>query len=199
MSLINDALKRANEVQPPTPPPAEAGPPLRPAEHKPRAAWPIVVFPAVALFVLALAGWFLVKGYYAAQQLSENRVPVSARESANQATSSNQPTAILIPTSNTVNNQTSRSASERPMTSNSGPSEVIVDTKPTNAESVVTEPPPPTFKLQGIFYRPSRPSAMVNSKTVFVGDKVGQAKVLAIGRDSVTLQSEGETKVLTLP
>ena len=185
MSLINDALKRANEAQPPTPPPAEAGPPLRPAEHKPRATWPIVVVPLVALVVLALAGWFLVSGFHAAQQLSENQIPISARESADHATSSNQPRATLITTSNTVNR-----------------TEVIVEAKITNAEPATTEPPPPpapTFKLQGIFYRLSRPSAMINSKTVFVGDRLGQAKVLAINRDSVTLQSEGETKVLTLP
>lgn len=186
MSLINDALKRANEAQPPTPAPAETGPPLRPAEHKPRAAWPVIVFPLLALFVFALAGWFLVKGYDASRQLSENRVPISARELANQTTSSNRPIESLTPTSNTVVNQT----------------EVIVDAKPTNVEPAITEPPPPpapVFKLQGIFYRPSRPSAVINSKTVFVGDRVGQAKVLAIDRESVTLQSDGQTKVLTLP
>ena len=57
---------------------------------------------------------------------------------------------------------------------------------------------PATFKLQGIFYRPASPSAVVNTKTVFVGDRIANARVKAIDKQSVTLEVAGETKVLTL-
>ena len=60
------------------------------------------------------------------------------------------------------------------------------------------EAQPATFKLQGIFYRPSSPSAVINAKTVFVGDIVADAKVKAIDQSSVTLDLGSETKVLTL-
>ena len=59
-------------------------------------------------------------------------------------------------------------------------------------------PPATRFKLQGIFYRPSSPSAVINAKTVFVGDTVADAKVKAIDQSSVTLDLGTETKVLTL-
>jgi hypothetical protein len=71
---------------------------------------------------------------------------------------------------------------------------------PTHVQASV-DPPKPTFppvRLQGVFYRAQNPSVMINSKTVKVGDKLGSVKVLAITRDSVTLQWNGETKVLTL-
>jgi hypothetical protein len=180
MSLINDALKRANEVNPQEPPPAEGAPPLRPAEHKPRPAWSLVVFPLLALVVFALAGWFLVKGYYAAQQLKSPQTTVSARES-----------------------QPEESPRETVVTNARPPIvEQVVAAPVTNPPAVTAESSPPSMpaiKLQGIFYRPSRPSAMINSKTVFVGDRVGEVKILSISRETVTLEFEGQTKVLTLP
>lgn len=54
-------------------------------------------------------------------------------------------------------------------------------------------PPPPPVKppvmpkLQGIFYSPSAPSAIVNGKTVRPGDHFGPYRVKAISKDSVTL------------
>ena len=61
-----------------------------------------------------------------------------------------------------------------------------------------TTPIPAPLKLQGIFYRPTNPSAVVNSRTVFVGDIIANGKVKAIDRQSVTIDLGGETKVLTL-
>ncbi|MGD0088084.1 MAG: hypothetical protein ABSC24_13255 [Verrucomicrobiota bacterium] len=58
--------------------------------------------------------------------------------------------------------------------------------------------PPPGAKLQGILYTVTRPCAIISGKTVFVGDSVGKLRVVAISKDSVTLQSETETNVLSL-
>ena len=73
---------------------------------------------------------------------------------------------------------------------------------PQNRDFALDDAPVPsnaeTFRLQGIFYRPSRPSAVVNSQTVYVGDTVGSGKVKAITRENVTLIVDGESKVLTL-
>jgi len=71
---------------------------------------------------------------------------------------------------------------------------------PTNAPVAVAVPAPATvYKLQGIYWRPSRPSAVVNSKTVYVGDRVENARVTAIDQESVTLTVNGESKVLLIP
>src|SRR5439155_18235425 len=47
---------------------------------------------------------------------------------------------------------------------------------------------PGNFKVQGIIYRPADPSAIVIGITVFIGDRVGHAKVIAIDRNAVTLE-----------
>ena len=57
----------------------------------------------------------------------------------------------------------------------------------------------PGFKLQGIYWRPTKPSAVVNGKTVYIGDRVETARVTAIDQEGVTLFVNGESKVLLLP
>ena len=53
-------------------------------------------------------------------------------------------------------------------------------------------------RLQGIFYRTSGASALIDAETVFIGDTVAGARVTAIDRASVTLERDGQTQVLTL-
>lgn len=56
----------------------------------------------------------------------------------------------------------------------------------------------PSLRLQGIFYRQSRPSVIINSQTLEVGDLVEGVTVTDITPSSVTLQWRGQTKTLTL-
>jgi hypothetical protein len=67
---------------------------------------------------------------------------------------------------------------------------------------VVTPSPPtpaqPAYKLQGIYWRPSRAAAVVNGKTLYVGDQVDKARIASIDKDSVTLDVDGQSKVLQL-
>jgi hypothetical protein len=74
-------------------------------------------------------------------------------------------------------------------------------------ESIVTPPPavaepapvkPPPLRLQGIVFDPSRPSAVINGQSVFVGERVGDFTVLAISQRSATLAGGGITNVLAL-
>ena len=53
-------------------------------------------------------------------------------------------------------------------------------------------------RLQGIIFNPASPSATISGKTVFVGEKVGEWKVVAIDKESATLVGGGETNVLRL-
>jgi len=64
--------------------------------------------------------------------------------------------------------------------------------------SVATQPKPPGFRLNGIIYGTARASAMVNGKTVYVGDQVDGATVVAIGPDIVTLLVDGQRKTYKL-
>jgi hypothetical protein len=54
------------------------------------------------------------------------------------------------------------------------------------------------LRLQAIVFHPTRPSAIVTGRSVFVGDRVGEFRVVAIHRESVMLAGAGQTNVLTL-
>lgn len=54
------------------------------------------------------------------------------------------------------------------------------------------------IQLGGIFYRPSRPSAMINGKLVVKGDKVAGGRIVAIEPTSVTIEIGGTNRVLRL-
>jgi len=63
----------------------------------------------------------------------------------------------------------------------------------TISNSVPTNPPP-KFRLQGIVYDPTRPWAIVNGQTVYVGSEVGQLRVKVILKDTVTLEAADGTQ-----
>jgi hypothetical protein len=73
------------------------------------------------------------------------------------------------------------------------------DSTPSPATPAAPAPSGPRpIRLQGIVYDPSRPSAMINGKTLFVGDRLGAMQVVAIDRNSATLVGGGQTNLLTL-
>jgi HD-like signal output (HDOD) protein len=77
------------------------------------------------------------------------------------------------------------------------------------SQAAVTNLPPATltpkrttlsaFRLNGIFYTTNNPSAIVNGETVYVGEQVNGATVIRIGRDDVTLEINGERKIVSVP
>jgi hypothetical protein len=60
-------------------------------------------------------------------------------------------------------------------------------------------PGPAPLKLQAIVFHPTRPWAMISGKTLFVGDRLGEMELVAVGRESATLVGAGQTNVLNLP
>ena len=70
--------------------------------------------------------------------------------------------------------------------------------EPTNS---VAPPPPPEsapLRLQGIFFNPSRPSAMIGGKMLFIGDRLGDLRLAAVTQNSATLIGPAQTNVLSL-
>lgn len=87
------------------------------------------------------------------------------------------------------------------------PATVVARTAPPVASPAPSNPAPtpatsaaqttfPALALQGIYYRPTRPAAVINARTVYVGDRVANAKILAIDRREVTVQWKSEVRVL---
>ena len=75
-------------------------------------------------------------------------------------------------------------------TPNPGP---IARTTPATAPAPTSFP---SLTLQGIYYRPTRPAAVINARTVYVGDRVNNTKILAIDRHEVTVQWNNQVRVL---
>ena len=198
MSLINDALKRATQTQPATNPAPELETEMKPAQPSRTVGLP-VYFTPVLLFIVSGACWFLIKGWNANQQVelaARETIVAQAREVPDMPPTEGAELPIPDNRQFALNDAPTPSASSQArMAENSA----TTSTQNNSADSAATEAPPAaTFKLQGIFFRPSNPSAVVNSKTVFIGDSVANAKVKAIDHRSVTLDFAGVTKVLTL-
>jgi hypothetical protein len=198
MSLINDALKRATEAQPAGKPTPEMETTMKPAPQARTMGLP-VYFTPVLLFIVSGACWFLVKGWDVRRQAiaSTPAIPVQAREAEETPdVPAGEGAELPIPGNRrfALNDRPSPSV---PLSARAGSvtAGAAADSVPAD---IVADEAPPAFKLQGIFYRPANPSAVVNSKTVFVGDRIANAKVKAIDHQSVTLEVAGETKVLTL-
>jgi hypothetical protein len=194
MSLINDALKRAKEGQPGNTPAPNA--PMQPVNQQPRSAGLPIFFLPVLLATVCGAGLFLWNGWETKTQQSAARPPLVVQ--AREARVNPDPEAPLSPDSEEPGIPVGRNFSLEDDT----PHAVLLaeaGALPPSA-SLRDEPPKAavsTFKLQGIFYRAANPSAVINTKTVFVGDHVANGRVKSISRDTVTLDCDGETKVLT--
>jgi len=181
MSLINDALKRAKKAQQENPPPTPdlQFRPVEPTQGYPRSPF-YLVGAVLGLFVIFGLGGLLV--WVVAQQRGAS-LPVEAKTVESSAPVEVAP---VPPTAGTT---------EDLVAPVSSPEEAMTNTLPA---AVVEAPPQPEFKLKGIFFNPRRPSAVVNDRTVYVGDRVSGFQVFAITPETVMLGNSTETNVLSL-
>jgi hypothetical protein len=54
------------------------------------------------------------------------------------------------------------------------------------------------LRLQAVIFNPRRPSAIINGRTLFIGDRVEEMRVVSITADSATLVGAGRTNRLRL-
>jgi hypothetical protein len=167
MSLINDALKRARETQQKNPP--SGAPPLPPVESPARGGtgWMLA---GAAVFFVAAPGVFIgpaLFGHKAAPVAAAKAPEISAPTRAEPAPEPAPVTNALPP------------------------------------PATKTNPPPPAGtaeqlpKVQGIIFNAAHPLAIVNGKTVNVGDRVGDFQVKQIMKNSVVFQRpDGSQKSL---
>jgi hypothetical protein len=172
MSRINDALKRASRAQQKNPPPSL--PRLLPVESRPGSVigW---ILPGVVGFLIIAACLFT------GLALATRTVTTAAGESKSWAAQPVRPVATPAP--------------------DRVPSPIPV-TRPAPASMAPSSPPPappPEPRLQGIVFAPTRPWAIVNGKTVRVGDWLGEFRVKAISPRGVVLEkADGSQKKLGL-
>lgn len=71
----------------------------------------------------------------------------------------------------------------------------VIHSTVTNLSTDVTNEPVPAPVLQGIFYSPTSPSAILNGKTVQPGDQIGSYRVKAISKYTVTLVGADDQEI----
>ena len=192
MSLINDALKQARLSRPvETTTAAAAGTPvMRPTDISRRADNGGLWLPVLICATL-LASGVLVWQWLASDRVMEVRARVAAPAAP--------ATAPAIPRiEEKVSTPVPPAAAN---TENPSPIPPIAPPVATNEVAVEEpKPAPVVYKLQGIFYRPANPAAVINGKQVSAGSRVGDAHVVLIEKDAVTLvTASGQTNVLELP
>lgn len=222
MSLINDALKRAKAAQRDAPPQANIGPALRPVEPENVVRRSVglvlpLVLAAVALLILFFVWRYAPLTRTASPQaapadISKARARTlpssdSPAESPSVAATApapegaKSPATSMAPPKPAVASMQLIQQSNSPATAspaaNGEPAAVTNMTSSMIATNAL--PAKPALpKLQGIVFDPRRPSAVINGKTLFLGDRIAGFRVLAIGHDSATLVGGGQTNVLML-
>ncbi len=201
MSLVNDALKRAKKAQEQNPPatpnlefkPVEAA---RPA----RDPWVHIVTAGMAILglVVILLAWRFVL-----QKPPSDELQVQARGLAKApAQSTTEAPGNIVPVSVPEASTPAPVAPPEPAIAHNAPTtEAAASTSAAVVpapETAPAKPTPPPLRLQAIFFNPANPTALINGKTLRVGDAFGELRVLAIDRESVDLSSLTQTNHLTL-
>ncbi len=197
MSLVNDALKRAKEAHD-----RQAGAPLRGAPLHAAAAPPASKMWVIALlaFVLALAAagggiWYWQKHQslpFFKTHTKEAPKPaytiiIGANPDAKHTPAPATPVAPVPIKTTTI---------EPPAPAPK------VETVPAPAPPAPTAPPPTlpfALKLQGILYSATKPAAILNGRTVFVGDVISGMTISSIESDRITITYSNQPIVLRMP
>jgi len=166
MSEINDALKRARQA--PVRDWSPALPPRRPVVEKPSLFFRWVM---PSLVIILILGALFSIGWAAARHNVRHVIAV-----------------------------------QNPITA--PPQVQVTETVPVSEPSVppampvlsAPEPPPPVAvpdlpKLQGIFYSPTAPTAILDGKTISPGDQFGPYRVKEISKYAVTLTDAGGKEI----
>jgi hypothetical protein len=191
MSLINDALKRAQEAQRQTTSSSLASfrsVEVRP-EERPRAGRLLAI-----VVIILLSGAFAFIGLAMTGRLAKRNGTGPQVAPPSQPVAAATPVAAVVPV---VPSQPALAAS----TPTPAPVPAPAPAPKPVVEATVVVPPPPlvlpdTLHVQGIAYDPVRPWAIISGRTVYVGEMVKGVRVMAITRNSVTFGSNGQTNLL---
>lgn len=210
MSLINDALRRAKQVQREAAPPAASDTQFRtidPAAQSARHGVGLLLPALLAAMGLLAMLLFWELSHPGTSLASRSPLTVSARSPM----SSNADTLVEAPPAK-AEVQAAAVDSPKPVPAGSadaagsgpsGNSNLVAAAEPADtnraaASEPAREPAPVPLKLQGIVFNPKRPSALINGRVIFLGDRIREYRVAAIHRDEVMLVGAGQTNVLSL-
>jgi hypothetical protein len=182
MSFLNNSLKNAQQTRSQDRVPAGCPPYLQMDFHaSKRSNLILVAGMAAAMVFSAFMFWAWYRSSHTELKArARTSDPVASRVSAPPATS--QPTPVSA-------------TPEEPKAA--GDSTNSVAEEKASAETASAEPM--VYKLQGVVFSPGHSTAVINGKTVAEGERVDNARLLSVGKDSVLiLTAKGDTMVLDL-
>jgi type IV secretory pathway VirB10-like protein len=211
MSLINDALKRAREAQDHGPSATTPPPQFRPADapRQPHFS-PIYFIVGMGMLVIVLGlllVWQLAQRRDMAQRVQARAQEIAAAKSAESERPAMTKAPTPVPASKPVPAVPAVAANiespPAPASSAAVPSKTPEPGSPSAPQTLAAVPEAPAkapaLKLQGITFHPTRPAAMISGRTLFIGDRTGDWRVIAITQETATLVNGTRTNVLTLP
>ena len=127
-------------------------------------------------------------------KVSPQTVPVAAPQVTPGVAVSQEPTAPA-PSQTVANSQVSQLATE-PVAATAASKTTVTNVQPPSVPP--KKKAQPEFRLSGIIYAGLNPSAIVNGRTVSLGDQVDGATVVGIERTTVTLKINGQRRTYEL-
>lgn len=215
MSAINDALRRASGAAsgggetssfPSEPPPLPVDlPPLGMSDELPPLLEPAPkkgISLLVMIIVIVLCGAAGAAGTYLwkrSRAVVAAKTPTDSYEATVRVRATKQPSAPEQASAISSQSEPAKvsptpvvAAPVKPV----APAPVPAPIEPSPAPRAPVQFPP--LRLQGIYFKPSNPSVMINNRALFIGDQVQGVTVVSIDSSSVTLVLSGQTNVLTL-
>jgi hypothetical protein len=190
MSVINDALKRAQEVQETSVPVSVSNLQLRPVEPAPPDA-PVFRLTLSSMVFLTVVFTFLVLGVFWLRVVGQKSQAQVAAPSADRPTA----TAVTAPP---LHPSATTSSSRRPAGTTAGLQANAAGATNATGAGLEARSTPPPLRLQAVFYNPARPSVIISGGTFFEGDRVRGLRLVRIERNSATLVGDFQTNVLKL-
>jgi hypothetical protein len=182
MSLLNDALKRASQSDRSRRRPVQPRVLMEPVAER-RGHSLALALGAGSVLALTLALWFFW------QLWSASHPPASANV---------EPVAAVAPTPAPA--PVIRAEIPPPPPAMITPPTTVTAPIPAPAPAVPARPVeqawPADLKVTGIFFRKTNPLAIINGKTVAVGDDINGIRVTKIENDQVTVEWNGKLKEL---
>lgn len=224
LKKASHANKQKQAESPSSVPQSPVAPPMQATEHRPTSSFPVV--PILIVLVVIGIGAFgvvlfsgkkggaqgvvppVVRNETVATAPAPQAAPVPEKPTAAPVPPAppkppSPPTPVAVTVAEPVSAPTTAAISSAPVTTPATAPVVAAQSVP-EPEPVVAAPAPPPvpkfplIKLQGVFYKKNNPTAMLNGITLAVGGKVDGVTVTKIEQSAVTLDWNGETKVLEL-
>ena len=196
MSLINDALKRASQSDRNRPRPAHTHTAMEPvADRRDRTL--SLVLGACVILALALAALFFWQWWNVGLQTKIKPIADVAPKAAPAPVVPVASVAPVVPVAPVVHEVVP------PPVATPSPQPVVPTPVPVPAPAPppakpVEEKWPADLKVMGIFFSKTNPRALINGKTIHVGDLIAGIRVTKIENDRVTVEWNGRVKELML-